>query len=66
MATENRIAEIKKEEAIDELKKMVKHLVEVEEEVVGMTKSTIEKAENPVIKLLVRAIQHDSRKHVDL
>jgi rubrerythrin len=66
MATGDRIAEIKKEEAIDELKKMVKHLVEVEEEVVGMTKSTIEKAENPVIKLLVRAIQHDSRKHADL
>jgi hypothetical protein len=66
MATEDRIAEIKKEEEIDELKKMVKHLVKVEEEVVAMTKNTIEKAGNPTVKFLVRAIQHDSRKHADL
>jgi hypothetical protein len=66
MATKDRIDEIKKEEEIDELKKMVKHLVQVEEEVVAMTKKTIEKAANPTVKFLVRAIQHDSRKHADL
>jgi hypothetical protein len=66
MATEDPVGEIRKEEAIDELRKMVKHLVKVEEEVVAMTKNTIEKAENPTVKFLVRAIQHDSRKHADL
>ena len=66
MATEESIAKIKREEAIDELKKMVKHLVKVEEEVVAMTKNTFEKAQNPAVKFLVRAIQHDSRKHADL
>jgi adenine-specific DNA methylase len=66
MAKEESIAKIKKEEAIDELKKMVKHLVKVEEEVVAMTKNTIDKAQSPTVKFLVRAIQHDSRKHADL
>jgi rubrerythrin len=66
MATEEIIVKIKKEEAIDELKKMVKHLVKVEEEVVVMTKNTIEKSGNPTVKFLLRAIQHDSRKHADL
>jgi hypothetical protein len=56
MATEESIAKIKREEEIDELKKMVKHLVKVEEEVVVMTKNTIEKAGNPTLKFLVRAI----------
>jgi adenine-specific DNA methylase len=66
MAKEESIAKIKKEETIDELKKMVKHLVKVEEEVVAMTKNTIDKAQSPTVKFLVRAIQHDSRKHADL
>jgi rubrerythrin len=66
MAKEESIAKIKKEEAIDELKKMVKHLVKVEEEVVAMSKSTIEKSGNPTVKFLLRAIEHDSRKHADL
>lgn len=66
MATEQSIGKIKTEEAIDELRKMVKHLIKVEEDVVAMTKNTIEKAGNPTVKFLVRAIQYDSRKHADL
>jgi rubrerythrin len=66
MATDESISRIKTEEATEELRKMVTHLVKVEEEVVEMAQNTIEKAESPTVKFLVRAIQHDSRKHADL
>ncbi len=66
MATEETIGTIKMEETVEELKKMVGHLVMVEEEVVELSQNTIEKAQNPAVKFLIRAIQHDSRKHADL
>jgi rubrerythrin len=54
-----------KEESIDELKKVVNQLIKTEEEVVDLTGEAINKAENAAIKCLLRAIQHDSRKHAD-
>jgi rubrerythrin len=54
-----------REENIDKVKNMVNQLIKVEEEVVDLTEEVIEKAENPTIKYLLRAIQHDSRKHSD-
>jgi hypothetical protein len=66
MESRETIAKIKTEEAVGELKRMVTHLVKVEEEVVEMTQKTIEKAGSPTVKFLVQAIQHDSRKHADL
>jgi len=53
------------EESIDKLKNRVNQLVRTEEEVVDLTEKAIKKAENATIKYLLRAIQHDSRKHAD-
>jgi rubrerythrin len=53
------------EESIDTLKSIVNQLIKTEEEVVDLTEEVISKAENPTIKYLLRAIQHDSRKHAD-
>jgi rubrerythrin len=53
------------EENIDKLKKMVNQLIKIEKEVVDLTERVIKKAKNPTIKYLLRAIQHDSRKHAD-
>lgn len=53
------------EESIDKLKEMVNQLIKTEEEVVDLTEKAINKAENATIKYLLRAIQHDSRKHAD-
>ena len=53
-------------ESIDELKAMVGQLIRVEEEVIGLTEKTINQAESPTVKYLLKAIQHDSRKHADL
>ena len=50
---------------IEKLKEMVDQLVRVEEEVVDLTENTISQAENATVKYLLRAIQHDSRKHAD-
>jgi rubrerythrin len=47
------------------LKKMVNQLIRTEEEVVDLTEKAITKAENATTKYLLRAIQHDSRKHAD-
>jgi len=44
----------------------MEQLVGEEEEVVDLTEKTIQKAQNPTVKYLLRAIQHDSRKHADL
>ena len=55
-----------KEENIDKLKKVVDQLIKTEDEVVDLTEEAIKKAENATIKYLLRAIQHDSRKHADL
>lgn len=55
-----------KEENIDRLKEMANQLIKVEEEVVELTENTIKKAQNPTVKYLLQAIQHDSRKHADL
>ena len=54
-----------KEESVDKLKKMVDQLIKTEEEVVDLTEKAINKAENATTKYLLRAIQHDSRKHAD-
>ena len=54
-----------KEENVDKLKKMVDQLIKTEEEVVDLTEKAINKAENATTKYLLRAIQHDSRKHAD-
>ncbi len=40
-------------------------LIKTEEEVVDLTEKAIKKAENATVKYLLRAIQHDSRKHAD-
>ncbi len=53
------------EESIDNLKIMVNQLIGIEEEVVDLTEKAINKAENATTKYLLRAIQHDSRKHAD-
>ena len=52
-------------ESIDELKAMVGQLIRVEEEVVDLTEETIKQAESVAVKYLLKAIQHDSRKHAD-
>lgn len=54
-----------KEEKIDKLKEMSNQLIQVEEEVIDLTEKTINQAQNPTVKYLLRAIQHDSRKHAD-
>ena len=54
-----------KEENIDKLREMVNRLIETEEEVVDLTEEAIDKAENATTRYLLRAIQHDSRKHAD-
>ena len=53
------------EERIDKLRKMVNQVIKTEEEVVDLTEEAINKAVNATIKYLLRAIQHDSRKHAD-
>ncbi len=53
------------EESSEKLKKMVIELIKTEEEVVDLTEKAISKAENGTVKYLLRAIQHDSRKHAD-
>jgi len=52
-------------EGIDELKTMVRQLIKVEEEVIDLTEKTINQAESLAVKYLLKAIQHDSRKHAD-
>jgi rubrerythrin len=52
-------------ESSDKLKEVVNQLIKTEEEVVDLTEAAINKAENATIKYLLRAIQHDSRKHAD-
>ncbi len=53
------------EESIDKLKSTVQQLIKTEEEVVDLTEKAINEAENTTVKFLLRAIQHDSRKHAD-
>jgi rubrerythrin len=57
---------MKEEEKIGQLKKMVNQLIKVEEEVIALTEKTAGQAANSTVKCLLRAIQHDSRKHADL
>src|SRR4030042_2057519 len=57
---------MKEEEKIDQLKKMVNQLIQVEEEVIALTEKTAGQAANSTVKYLLRTIQHDSRKHADL
>ena len=57
---------MKEEEKIAQLKKMVNQLIKVEEEVIALTDKTAGQAANSTVKCLLRAIQHDSRKHADL
>jgi rubrerythrin len=52
-------------EKVEVLKRMVNQLIRVEEEVVDLTEKAITRAENATTKYLLRAIQHDSRKHAD-
>ena len=53
------------EEGVDELKAAVGQLIKVEEEVIALTEKTINQAESVTVKYLLKAIQHDSRKHAD-
>ena len=53
------------EESIDKLKGAVNQLIRTEQEVINLTEEAIKKAENPTVKYLLQAIQHDSRKHAD-
>ncbi len=57
---------MKEEEKVEKLKKMVKQLIKVEEEVINLTEKTASQAINSTVKYLLLAIQHDSRKHADL
>lgn len=57
---------MQEEEKIEKLKEMVKSLIKVEEEVIKLTEETAGKAANSTVKYLLRAIQHDSRKHAEL
>jgi rubrerythrin len=50
---------------IENIKKNVNHLIEVEEKVIDLTEKVISQAQNATLKYLLRAIQHDSRKHAD-
>ncbi|MGD0623508.1 MAG: hypothetical protein ABSB32_02180 [Thermodesulfobacteriota bacterium] len=54
------------EEIIEKVKGMANQLIKIEEQVIDLTEKTINQAENPTVKYLLRAIQHDSRKHADL
>jgi len=53
------------EESIDKLKGAVNQLIRTEKEVIDLTEEAIKKSENPTVKYLLQAIQHDSRKHAD-
>jgi rubrerythrin len=53
------------EEILEKVKGMANQLIKIEEEVIDLTEKTINQAENPTVKYLLRAIQHDSRKHAD-
>jgi len=50
---------------IENIKKNVNHLIEVEQTVIDLTEKVISQAQNATLKYLLRAIQHDSRKHAD-
>ncbi len=54
------------EESIDKVRSVVNQLISAEEEVIDLTEKAIGGAENPTVKCLLQAIQHDSRKHADL
>jgi adenine-specific DNA methylase len=54
------------EVTVEKVKAMSKELIKIEEQVIELTEKTINQAENPTVKYLMRAIQHDSRKHADL
>ena len=54
-----------REENVDKLRSAVQQLIKVEEEVVDLTEKVIGRAENAIVKYLLQAIQHDSRKHAD-
>jgi rubrerythrin len=53
------------EKNVNKLKKMVSQFIKTEEDVIELTEKVINKAENATIKYLLRAIQHDSRKHAE-
>jgi rubrerythrin len=53
------------EKGIDKLRGVVNQLIRTEQEVIDLTEEAIKKAENPTVKYLLQAIQHDSRKHAD-
>ena len=53
------------EKSIDKLRGVVNQLIRIEQEVIDLTGEAIKKAENPAVKYLLQAIQHDSRKHAD-
>jgi len=53
------------EESGDKIKEMANQLIRVEQEVIELTEEIINQSENPTVKCLLKAIQHDSRKHAD-
>ena len=53
------------EKSIDKLRGVVNQLIRTEQEVIDLTEEAIKRAENPTVKYLLQAIQHDSRKHAD-
>ncbi len=56
---------MRNEQGVDKLKGVVNQLIRTEQEVIDLTEEAIKKAENPTVKYLLQAIQHDSRKHAD-
>ena len=50
---------------IEKVKEHVNHLIKAEENVIDLTEKVISQAQNATVKYLLRAIQHDSRKHAD-
>ena len=53
------------DESIDTVRKLVNDFIRIEEEAVSLTEEEINKAESATVKYLLRAVQHDSRKHAD-
>ncbi len=53
------------EESIEKLRAAVNQLIGTEQQVIDLTEEAVKKAQNPIVKYLLQAIQHDSRKHAD-
>lgn len=50
---------------VEKVKENVNQLIKAEDNVIDLTDKVISQAQNATVKYLLRAIQHDSRKHAD-